>query len=95
MNRAYDTYGGWSGQANGRGRDGAARRDNVIDLAAWREAHEEISARPEEPVRGSAPRGRSACRARRDRSAEVYAELAATLAVVGVLAALIVRILTF
>lgn len=74
--------------------------DNVIDLAAWRAANQELweeqaELEPEyaaEEAEGPAP----ACRVRnRRRRAHVDPELLAILSVVGVLAALVIRVLAF
>ena len=62
--------------------------DNVIDLAAWRAANQELweEAEPEAPIR----RARS-----RRRRVHIDPELAAIVMVVGVLAALMIRVLMF
>ncbi|MBD5134245.1 MAG: hypothetical protein HDT38_07235 [Clostridiales bacterium] len=73
--------------------------DKVIDLAAWRPAGQELwDERPEfEPEYSLEETAEEppARRARRNRRAYLDPELLATLSVIGVLAALMVRILVF
>lgn len=74
--------------------------DNVIDLAAWRAANRELWDEPEEAgweyameeagLEAPAPRVR-----RSHRRVYIDPELVAILSVVGVLAALVVRVLAF
>lgn len=71
--------------------------DNVIDLAAWRCANRELwdEPEPEYAVEEEAPEA-PARRARRShRGAYIDPELVSILGVVGVLAALVVRVLAF
>lgn len=73
--------------------------DNVIDLTAWRPAGQELwegqsELGPEYAVEGPEEE-QPARRARRGRAAYLDPELLATLSVIGVLAALMVRILMF
>lgn len=81
-------------------KDRATGGDNVIDLAAWRAANRELwEERPEadwEYAAEEAERSAPAPRARRSRR-RVYIdpELAAIVGVVGVLTALMLRVLIF
>ncbi len=80
---------------------GEKRGDNVIDLAAWRaarEAEEDCpggAERDEEPVRTAAPAPRPSRRERLRSGVLFTGELLATLSVIAVAAALLVRILVF
>lgn len=70
--------------------------DNVIDLDAWRAANRELWDEPGEYTPEEAQTAPPARRARRShRGAYVDPELFAILGVVGVLAALMVRVLMF
>ena len=73
--------------------------DNVIDLAAWRAANQELweeqsELEPEYTVEAAEPEA-PARRVRRRRRAHIDPELFAILGVVGVLAALMIRVLLF
>lgn len=72
--------------------------DKVIDLAAWKTENLVELEEPKEPESGLALyEGRELVRRRRRKhdALQARAELAATLAVVGVMAALILRVLLF
>ena len=78
------------------------RENNVVDFAAWKAAKEAAEEEygdegpwAEAPVRASAPSPRRARRARREHITVIAGELASTLAVLAVAAALLVRILVF
>ena len=81
------------------GRQGRTPGDNVIDLAAWRAANQELweeqsELEPEYALEEAEPEA-PARRVRSRRRAHVDPELFAILGVVGVLAALMVRVLLF
>ena len=75
---------------------GAAKRNNVIDLAAWKAARKE-EVWQEQPEDGREPAPAFVPRARRDHSSRAlaWAEWLATVSVIGVMALLALRILQF
>jgi len=108
MKSVHETFPVWDGGERAAGFDGSldsgrqaairAPRNNVIDLAAWKAANRELWEEPEGfgPEYSEAAPEPPARRARRSRRrAYVDPELFSILGVVGVLAALMARVLVF
>lgn len=107
MNTIYVTQDMWEGRAMGRAvgetqcrrsTAAAAREDKVIDLTAWKAENLVELEEPDGPESGlGSYEGRELVRRprRRHDSALVKGELAATLAVVGLMLAIMIRVLVF
>lgn len=114
MKTACYTFTTWNSGAMAAGFDGAAlvrqpqrsaapRRDNVIDLAAWRAANPELTPREEEQDWAALPYGEPeepelsipAPRPRKSRRAAVLTELISTAGVAAAALAIILRVVAF